>query len=58
MKNEMKKIDCKSCREHLADLLLDESYAAKRPEVSAHCGRLRGVQRGAGGVAVDVCAAG
>lgn len=36
MKNEMKTIDCKSCREHLADLLLDESYAAKRPDVAAH----------------------
>jgi anti-sigma factor RsiW len=36
MKNEMKKIDCKSCREHMADLLLDESFAAKRPEVAAH----------------------
>jgi anti-sigma factor RsiW len=35
MKNEMKTIDCKSCREHLADLLLDESYAA-RPEMAAH----------------------
>jgi anti-sigma factor RsiW len=36
MNNEMKKIDCKSCREHLADLLLDESYAAKRPDIAAH----------------------
>ena len=36
MSHEMKKIDCKSCREHLADLLLDESHAAKRPEVAAH----------------------
>lgn len=36
MNNEMKKIDCKSCREHLADLLLDESYVTKRPDVVAH----------------------
>ena len=36
MRNEMKKTDCTHCREHLADLLLDESYAAKRPEVAAH----------------------
>ena len=36
MKNEMKKIECKSCHEHLADLLLDESYAAAHPEMAAH----------------------
>ena len=37
MSNEMKrKIDCKSCREHLADLLLDESYAGAHPEVAGH----------------------
>jgi anti-sigma factor RsiW len=37
MKNDMKlKTDCKSCREHLADLLLDESYAAAHPGMAAH----------------------
>ena len=37
MSNEMKrKTDCKSCREHLADLLLDEKYAAAHPELGAH----------------------
>jgi anti-sigma factor RsiW len=37
MSNEMnRKTDCKSCREHLADLLLDESYAVERPELAAH----------------------
>ena len=36
----MKKIDmrtdCKTCRTALADLLLDESYAAAHPELAAH----------------------
>jgi hypothetical protein len=32
------KIDCKNCREHLADLLLDERYAAAHPEVAGHMG--------------------
>jgi hypothetical protein len=37
MSNEMKmKTECKSCREHLADLLLDESYAVAHPAVAAH----------------------
>jgi hypothetical protein len=36
MKDEMKKIDCKRCREHVADLLLDESYGAAHPEVADH----------------------
>jgi anti-sigma factor RsiW len=30
------KTNCKTCRTHLADLLLDESYAAKHPEMAAH----------------------
>jgi anti-sigma factor RsiW len=30
------KTNCKTCRTHLADLLLDESYATAHPEVSAH----------------------
>lgn len=30
------KIDCKTCRTALADLLLDESYAAAHPEVAEH----------------------
>ena len=30
------KTNCKTCRTHLADLLLDESYAAAHPEVAAH----------------------
>jgi anti-sigma factor RsiW len=29
-------IDCKTCRTALADLLLDESYAAVHPEVAKH----------------------
>jgi anti-sigma factor RsiW len=37
MKKTMElKTDCKTCRTHLADLLLDESYAAGRPEVAEH----------------------
>lgn len=36
MKNEMKTIDCTNCREHLADLLLDERYVLARPEVAMH----------------------
>jgi len=36
MKNTNLKIDCKTCRERLADLLLDDSYAAARPEFAEH----------------------
>jgi anti-sigma factor RsiW len=37
MKKTMElKTDCKTCRTHLADLLLDESYAAAHPEVAEH----------------------
>ena len=35
MKNKMKTIDCKRCQEHMADLLLDETYGAAYPEVAA-----------------------
>lgn len=30
------KTDCNTCRTHLADLLLDESYVAVHPEMAAH----------------------
>jgi anti-sigma factor RsiW len=30
------KTNCKTCRTHLADLLLDESYAAAHPEIAVH----------------------
>ncbi len=30
------KTDCNTCRTHLADLLLDESYASGHPEIAAH----------------------
>jgi hypothetical protein len=30
------KIDCKVCRERLAELLLDDAYAAARPEFAEH----------------------
>lgn len=36
MKKMDMKIDCKTCRTSLADLLLDESYVAAHPEVTAH----------------------
>jgi anti-sigma factor RsiW len=36
MKKIDMKIDCKTCRNALADLLLDESYAAAHPEVAEH----------------------
>lgn len=37
MKNQMDlKTDCKTCRTHLADLLLDEAYVSAHPEVAAH----------------------
>jgi hypothetical protein len=37
MKNEMKtKTDCKHCREHMADLLLDERFASAHAEVAGH----------------------
>lgn len=29
-------INCKTCRTHLADLLLDESYARAHPEIAMH----------------------
>jgi hypothetical protein len=29
-------IDCTKCREHLAELLLDDAYAASRPEFGEH----------------------
>jgi anti-sigma factor RsiW len=36
MKKMEVKTDCKTCRTALADLLLDESYAAAHPEVAEH----------------------
>ena len=36
MKKIEMKTDCKTCRTHLADLLLDESYAVAHPEVAEH----------------------
>ena len=36
MKKIDMKTDCKTCRTALADLLLDESYAAAHPEVAEH----------------------
>jgi anti-sigma factor RsiW len=36
MKKTEMKIDCKTCRNALADLLLDESYAAAHPELAEH----------------------
>jgi hypothetical protein len=36
MKNDRTMTACKSCTEHMADLLLDEHYAAGHPEVAAH----------------------
>lgn len=36
MKTNERKIDCKTCREHLAELLLDDEYAALRPEFAEH----------------------
>jgi anti-sigma factor RsiW len=36
MKKVDMKTDCKTCRTALADLLLDESYAAAHPEVAEH----------------------
>jgi anti-sigma factor RsiW len=36
MKKTEMKIDCTTCRNALADLLLDESYAAAHPEVAEH----------------------
>ena len=36
MKKTDMKIDCKTCRNALADLLLDESYAAGHPELAQH----------------------
>jgi hypothetical protein len=29
-------IDCKTCRTHMPDLLLDDTYAAAHPELSSH----------------------
>jgi anti-sigma factor RsiW len=36
MKKMDMKIDCKTCRTALADLLLDETYAGSHPEVAEH----------------------
>jgi hypothetical protein len=36
MNTNMTQIDCKSCRTHLPDLLLDDSYTAAHPELAAH----------------------
>jgi anti-sigma factor RsiW len=37
MKEKMElKTDCRICRTHLADLLLDASYATAHPEIAAH----------------------
>jgi len=36
MKKVEMKIDCRTCRNALADLLLDESYAAAHPELAGH----------------------
>ena len=37
MKNEMDlKTDCRTCRSHLADVLVDESYVSAHPEIAAH----------------------
>jgi anti-sigma factor RsiW len=36
MKKTEMKTDCKTCRNALANLLLDESYAAAHPEVAEH----------------------
>ncbi|MGA8938121.1 MAG: hypothetical protein WB439_03050 [Acidobacteriaceae bacterium] len=36
MKKMEMKTDCRTCRTHLADLLLDESYAATHPGVAEH----------------------
>jgi anti-sigma factor RsiW len=38
---ELKTI-CKTCRTHLADLLLDESFVATHPEVAAHLAACEG----------------
>jgi hypothetical protein len=35
-KQEAGKIDCKTCREHLAELLLDDAFAAARPGFAEH----------------------
>jgi anti-sigma factor RsiW len=43
MKETMElKISCKTCRSHLADLLLDESYASAHPETAAHMATCEG----------------
>lgn len=42
MKNTNLTIDCKTCREHLADVLLDDSYAAARPEFAEHMAECAG----------------
>jgi anti-sigma factor RsiW len=34
--NTMIKIDCKTCRSHMADLLLDEAFASAHSDVAAH----------------------
>ena len=43
MKNDMKLTsDCKTCHAHLADLLLDETYAVEHPEMTAHLAECAG----------------
>jgi hypothetical protein len=36
MNTNMTQIDCKSCRTHLPDLLLDDSYTVAHPELAGH----------------------
>ena len=36
MKNITTNTDCKTCRTHMPDLLLDETFLAAHPEMSAH----------------------
>jgi hypothetical protein len=36
MKNLDQKVDCKRCREYLADLLLEDGFAASHPEFAVH----------------------
>ncbi len=58
MKKMDMKIDCKTCRTSLADLLLDESYVAAHPEVTAHMAACAECRKETGGAAGDVCVAG
>jgi anti-sigma factor RsiW len=34
--NTITKLDCKTCRSHMADLLLDEGFASKHADFAAH----------------------